>query len=245
MLDWLAAPMDTSRLHDVGWHLSWHARFMVVSWGVLVPLGIFIARYFKIAPGQNWPETLDHHFWWNTHRICQYSACVLMVVGLWFIRSAPPLTTIPGPHQFLGWTVLALAMVQLTGGLLRGTKGGPTEPAPDGSLHGDHYDMTPRRLVFEYAHKGAGYLALLLSIATILSGLWQANAPNWMWLSLALWWGGLGIVSLVLQSRGMAVDTYQAIWGPDPTLPGNRRKPIGLGVHRISPNGQRARGTDS
>ncbi|MCV3274028.1 cytochrome b561 domain-containing protein [Roseobacter sinensis] len=235
MWEWLLAPMDAARAHDVGWHLSWHARIMVLAWGVLVPLGVLIARYFKIAPGQNWPEILDHRFWWNTHRICQYSACMLMLLGLWLILTAPALAALPGPHAMLGWTVLALALVQVLGGLLRGTKGGPTEPAEDGSLHGDHYSMTPRRLAFEYLHKGAGYLSLLLAAATILSGLWQANGPNWMWLALCLWWAGLVAAAAVLQHRGMAIDTYQAIWGPDPALPGNRRKPIGLGIRRIAP----------
>ncbi|WP_299738928.1 cytochrome b561 domain-containing protein [uncultured Roseobacter sp.] len=232
MWDWLLAPMDAASAHDVGWHLSWHARVMVLAWGVLVPLGIFIARYFKITPRQDWPRTLDSHFWWNTHRICQYTATLLMVVGLGLILSAPPLTIKAGPHAFLGWAALALAVVQVCGGILRGTKGGPTAPAPDGSLHGDHYDMTPRRLAFEYVHKAAGYAALALSVAAVLTGLWQANAPNWMWLCLSIWWSGLLAASFILQNRGMAVDTYQAIWGPDPALPGNKRKPIGFGVSR-------------
>ncbi len=232
MWEWLLSPMDAARVHDVGWHLSWHARIMVVAWGILVPMGILIARYFKIMPSQGWPQKLDSHLWWNTHRICQYSAFVLMLVGLWFILNAPAVAALPGPHALLGWTVLALGMAQVLGGLLRGTKGGPTEPAKDGSLRGDHYDMTPRRLAFEYLHKSLGYVALVLSMTAILLGLWQANGPNWMWLSLLIWWGGLGITALILQRRGMAVDTYQAIWGPDPTLPGNRRKPIGWGIQR-------------
>ncbi|MBW4707186.1 cytochrome b561 domain-containing protein [Roseobacter sp. YSTF-M11] len=234
MMEWLSAPMDAARMHEVGWHLSWHARLMVAAWGVLVPLGIFIARYFKIMPGQQWPDKLDSHFWWNTHRICQYSACLLMGVGLWLVLTAPAFVSLPGPHALLGWTALSLAAVQIVGGILRGTKGGPTEPSADGSLHGDHFDMSTRRLVFEYVHKTIGYAALLLSVLTILSGLWQANAPNWMWVCLAVWWAGLVVASAALQRRGMAVDTYQAIWGPDPSLPGNQRKPIGLGVERPS-----------
>ncbi|MFK7750987.1 MAG: cytochrome b561 domain-containing protein [Sedimentitalea sp.] len=234
MLDWLLAPMDAARAHGVGWHLSWHARIMVLAWGVMVPFGIFVARYFKVAPGQDWPRKLDSRFWWNTHRVCQYGACALMVVGLTLILNAPPVGS-TGPHVYLGWSVLALALVQITGGLLRGTKGGPTEPASDGSLHGDHFDMTPRRLWFEYVHKTAGYAALALSGATILSGLWQANGPNWMWLALMGWWGGLIAASVRLQRRGMAIDTYQAIWGPDPSLPGNQRAPIGLGITRHPP----------
>lgn len=232
MLSWLLAPMDLASAHDVGWHLSWHARIMVLAWGVLAPLGVLIARFFKIMPGQDWPRRLDHNFWWNTHRFCQYSACVLMVIGAVIIWNAPALTIKPGPHAYLGWTILSLAVVQICGGILRGTKGGPTAPAPDGTLRGDHFDMTPRRLAFEYVHKVAGYLALALSVVAILTGLWQANAPNWMWLSLLIWWSGLTVAGVFMQTRGMAVDTYQAIWGPDPALPGNQRKPIGIGVSR-------------
>ncbi len=235
MLEWLLSPMDTARVHDVGWHLSWHARIMVAAWGILVPSGIFIARYFKVTPGQDWPTRLDSRFWWNTHRICQYSAFVLMLVGLWLILNAPfERGAMPGPHWWMGWTVVALAVLQIAGGILRGTKGGPTEPAADGSLNGDHFDMTPRRLAFEYIHKSAGYVALALSAATLISGLWQANGYNWMWLSLVLWWGCLIVASVAMQRRGMVLDTYQAIWGPDPSLPGNQRRPIGLGITRHS-----------
>lgn len=232
MWDWLLAPMDAASAHDVEGLLSWHARVMVLAWGVLAPLGIFIARFFKIVPGQDWPRSLDHHFWWNTHRVCQYSACALMAVGLVLILLASPSTVKTGPHFYIGWAVIALGVTQIVGGILRGTKGGPTAPAPDGTLRGDHFDMTPRRLAFEYIHKCAGYAALILSVTAILTGLWQANAPNWMWLSLCIWWASLLATAIVMQNRGMAVDTYQAIWGPDPALPGNKRKPIGLGVSR-------------
>jgi hypothetical protein len=232
MWDWLLAPMDASRVHDVGWHLSWHARVMVIAWGFLVPSGIIIARYCKVLPKQNWPKELDNRLWWNTHQVCQYTACALMAVGLWLILNAPPSELYGNVHRYLGWTSLSLALVQITGGLLRGSKGGPTDLAKDGTLHGDHFDMTPRRLVFEVIHKGTGYLAMILSCMTILSGLWQANAPNWMLAGLLVWWSALVAVSIILQRRGRAVDTYQAIWGPDPNLPGNKRKPIGFGISR-------------
>ncbi|MCV0428018.1 MAG: hypothetical protein K5905_21385, partial [Roseibium sp.] len=115
---------------------------------------------------------------------------------------------------------------------LRGTKGGPTDVRPDGSLRGDHYDMTPRRLVFETFHKSFGYLALILMVGAIATGLWTANAPNWMWIFLVGWWGALAGISGYLQARGRAVDTYQAIWGPDSIHPGNRMKKQGWGTIR-------------
>jgi len=232
MIEWLLAPMDAVSAHDVSGPLSWHARAMVLAWGILVPIGIITARYFKILPFQDWPRELDSHGWWNTHRVCQYGAFGMMLIGFWIILWSPPVQTKPGPHAFLGWTVLALGLVQVAGGILRGTNGGPTDAARDGTTNGDHFDMTPRRLLFVYVHKTICYLALGLAIVTILFGLWQANAPNWMWLTLILWWGALALASIALQWRGRAIDTYQAIWGPDPSLPGNRCKPIGFGIAR-------------
>jgi hypothetical protein len=119
----------------------------------------------------------------------------------------------------MGYAVLAFGAVQFIAGWLRGSKGGPTEP----ELRGDHYDMTPRRIVFEAVHKSIGYLALGLSAATILTGLWAANAPHWMWLALIVWWLVLLVAALGLQARGRHVSSYHAIWGPDPAHPGNRR----------------------
>lgn len=74
--------------------------------------------------------------------------------------------------MWFGWVVVGACVAQILGGWLRGSKGGPTDPQRDGSLDGDHYSMTPRRRAFEAIHKSVGYTTLLLSIATILSGLW-------------------------------------------------------------------------
>ena len=73
-----------------------------------------------------------------------------------------------------------------------------------------------------------------LSAVAVFSGLWQANGPNWMWLSLIMWYLGLVATFAWLQAKGRAIDTYQAIWGPDPTLPGNKRPAIGIGVKTLS-----------
>ncbi len=236
MIDWLLAPIDPSRTHDLGMLVSWHARLMVLAWAVCVPLGVMAARYIKIAPGQDWPRVLDTRLWWNIHRGFQYTAGVtaLAALGLALVATGPMHSTTASfwVHSLFGWAVLALASVQFASAWTRGTKGGPTDRALDGTLRGDHYDMTPRRVLFEHVHKFGGVLALFLSVLAILTGLWQANAPHWMWGTLILWWGLLGVCVLVFERRIGAIDTYQAIWGPDPALPGNRRRPIGLGVRR-------------
>ncbi|MEN9629798.1 MAG: hypothetical protein RJA10_3026, partial [Pseudomonadota bacterium] len=70
------------------------------------------------------------------------------------------------------------------------------------------------------------------AIGVIGLGLQVADAPRWMVLALAGWWLLLAVVACRLQQQGRCIDTYQAIWGPDPRHPGNHLKPVGWGVRR-------------
>jgi cytochrome b561 len=228
-MDWLLAPIDPARAHEVGFAVSWHARSMVAAWVILAPLAVLIARYYKIMPGQDWPRVLDSQIWWRSHWIGQSVVAALTVFGMGLIiGSADTL----GWHGTLGYLLLILMAAQIAFGVFRGSKGGPTAPGADGSLRGDHYDMTPWRVAFEAFHKSVGYACLILALLVVVLGLWQANAPVWMWIAVGLWYTALTVMSFKLQMQGRAVDTYQAIWGPDPKHPGNQRKPIGWGVSR-------------
>jgi len=87
--------------------------------------------------------------------------------------------------------------------------------------------------VFEHVHEIGGYLALVPVPVVVALGLQAAEAPNCMgWLIGAALVGGLSIFTW-LQWSGCRIDTYQAIWGPAPEHPGNRRRPIGWGVRRF------------
>ena len=228
-MDWLLAPIDPLRAHEVGFAVSWHGRSMVLAWGILVPLAIVIARFFKIMPGQDWPRELDSQVWWRTHWMVMSLVAVITVFGYALIL---PQDAGMSVHTWLGYILLATLAAQVLLGIFRGSKGGPTAPGRDGSLHGHHYDMTPWRRQFERMHKSLGYAALLLAVAVLFTGIWRANAPIWMWLSITSWWIVLLVCARRLQSRGMAIDTYQAIWGDDPSLPGNRLPAPGWGVRR-------------
>ena len=111
------------------------------------------------------------------------------------------------------------------------------DPHDPRTWRGDHYDMTPRRVAFEWSHKLLGYLALVLAVVlavvAIVTGLVQVDAPRWMFLVLAAWWAGLLAWAVRMQRGRGNIDTYQAIWGPDPDHPGAKRKPTGFGVTRI------------
>ena len=139
-------------------------------------------------------------------------------------------------HSRVGYVVLVLVAVQIALGYFRGSKGGPTAPRTNGDLSGDHYDMSLRRRVFEALHKSLGYCLLLLAVAAIVMGLWHVNAPRWMWICVVSWWISLVSIFIVLQRKGYAIETYQAIWGPDPKHPGNSAPPAGWGMRRLDDN---------
>lgn len=233
MLGWLATPIDPSHGHEVELAVAWHARTMVLAWGVLAPLAVVLARYFKILPSQDWPRELDNQLWWRSHWIGQTLVLLLSFTGLALIFNGGGHNGgWANTHRLLGFAVLALVVVQVLLGIFRGTRGGPNYPASDGSLSGDHYDMTSWRLAFEWTHKTLGYTALAIAAAAILSGLWLVNAPRWIWVLILAWWVFLALFSAFCQKKGWAYDTYQAIYGGDPSLPGNRRKPAGWWTNR-------------
>ncbi|WP_108837195.1 cytochrome b561 domain-containing protein [Tateyamaria sp. Alg231-49] len=219
MLNWLLSPINADAPHLVEFAVAWHGRFMVLAWGILSPMAVFFARYFKVMPGQDWPRELDNQTWWRAHWMGQMLVLGLSVTAL--VLVLPVQFRDASLHGILGCGVLAGLTVQVLLGLFRGSKGGPTEPAKDGSLNGDHYDMTRRRRVFEAVHKSVGYGVLVLAAVTIIYGLLHANAPNWMWVVLVLWWVTLGALVVMMERRGMAVTSYHAIWGDDPAHPGN------------------------
>ena len=156
----------------------------------------------------------------------------LVFAAVWLIWSSLGDSYAAWIHRVFGWGLVSICAMQLLAGWLRGSKGGPTEIVTNGSVHGDHYDMTPRRLAFEYFHKSLGYFAILLGWSTSFLGMWIVNGPTWMFVVLTIWFVVFIVLFTVLQKRGLALGTYQAIWSPDSDLPGNRRKPIGVGVIR-------------
>jgi len=156
--EWLLQPIDSTRIHDVGFQVAWHGRFMTFAWAILVPLGVVVARYYKITAKQDWPNVVDNRFWWRCHLIFQISASVLTIVALILMWQLRDFKWTGSYHFLLGWLIAALAAAQLIGGFLRGSRGGPEDLASKGSLRGDHYDMTRRRLVFEVFHKTTQYI---------------------------------------------------------------------------------------
>jgi len=188
-----------------------HAALMIYAWGILLPAGAIVARYFKVTRDQDFPRETDNRFWWTWHRVLQTAGLLLATLGLatiWSISTAGGAGAMTA-HGRLGLTALALGWLQVAGALLRGTMGGPT----DTRLRGDHYDMTPRRRLFEALHKTGGWLTLALAVVALISGMVLADAPD---LALAALGGliGLHLAAVVhCACTGRWTDTYRAIWG--------------------------------
>ena len=204
-LTWLLQPLSGAQTHDIAPLVAWHARLMVLSWSVLIPLGVIAARFYKVTPQQDFPATLDNPRWWHGHRALQYTGVFVSVLAAYMVATLG----LTSWHAICGYLVLAMALLQILGALMRGSKGGPT----DTQVRGDHFDMTRHRRIFEWLHKRMGYAALLLTLVTTVLGLVLVDAPRWMALSIGLWWLLLIVVFAKLQVQGRAVDTYAAIWG--------------------------------
>jgi hypothetical protein len=216
--------------------VAWHGRLMVIAWVILLPLGALVARYFKVTPRQRWPHQLDNTFWWRSHLYLQYTGVAIMTAAFLIAVSHADLRHSQAPlHGLIGWAVVCLGWGQLAGGLLRGSKGGP-QMGSDGTaiavVAGDHYQMTSRRVIFEYVHKVGGYLAIALATADVALGLHASHAQPWIVALVVMAWVAVLLLVIVLQRSGRCMDTYQAIWGPSDEHPGNRRPPIGWGVRR-------------
>lgn len=239
-MDWLLTPISGASEHAIASSIAWHGRLMAVAWAILMPVAFVIARFYKITPGQSWPNQLDNPFWFVNHRRLGYAIGILTIAALAIIiwgRGGRILWQ--GHHAITGWVIFALACFQIAGSLLRGTHGGPIDPftrqsRPPEQWPGDHFSLTRRRIFFEYSHKLVGYLLVLLAVWTIVSGLYAADAPRWMWAGIGFWLVFCVGAFVRLQRKGKCIDTYQAIWGLDDTLPGYRRKPIGWGITRIN-----------
>ena len=226
---WLVTPYSGASTHAIAPWLSWHGRLMVLAWGIALPMGVLIARFFKVTPKQDWPDELDNKFWWHAHRSLQYSGVVLMSLGVWLAWQEGKGESLAAQvHAVLGWGLVVLGWMQVAGGLLRGSKGGPftnqgLPVATASEMRGDHYDMTLYRKRFELLHKSIGYSTLLVSVISINGGLALADAPRWMWAGIWMWWAAWTAAFIYLHRQGYCVDTYQAIWGPSPQHPGNHK----------------------
>ncbi|MGH1540702.1 MAG: cytochrome and DOMON domain-containing protein [Arenicella sp.] len=204
-----------------------HAILMVAAWGVLAPIAILIARFFKVTKSQDYPNELDNKFWWHFHWAGQIIAIAAATIALALAYFSIGGIDLSKWHSKIGIAVMAIGWTQVALGYFRGTKGGPTDnngvPVLPENMGGDHWDMSTHRILFEFAHKKLGYIAILMAFFAILTGFFQLK------LGYGYYMVYLGFVLILyilfnkFELEGRWVDTYHAIWGENPDYPGNKR----------------------
>lgn len=162
---------------------SWknaHTIIATISWGVMIPLGIFSARYFK-------PHT---KYWFNIHRIVNSLAYVLALVtlGLGFKANGGWETDVP-VHRTLGITCTALGLVQMTA-LINALR-----PTLDHKMRG----------VWFLVHAWIGRSAAIIAIANIYYGFLKVGEIGaWAWIVYSVFLGCIvaaGVVMEVINHR--------------------------------------------
>jgi hypothetical protein len=171
IVEWLVAPLSGALQRENPPYFVAHALLTTFALGFLMPMGIVLARYFKITKKQDWPRQLDSKFWWQSHLFFSYTAMCCLLIGIvllwpWLkgfdLRDLRQLSLLRLVHVIVGWALVFLSIFIVITGWLRGTKGGPT----DKQMRGDHYDLSPRRLWFEATHKKASYFAFVLMVCS-------------------------------------------------------------------------------
>ncbi|KAH6793707.1 Auxin-responsive family protein [Perilla frutescens var. hirtella] len=124
-----------------------HGVLNVVSWGILFPTGIVLARYLRVFPSAD-PA------WFYLHVSCQVSAYAIGVAG-WGtglkLGSESKAVTY-SVHRNIGITLFAFATLQIFALLLR--------PKKDNKY----------RLYWNIYHHGVGYAILVLGILNVFKG---------------------------------------------------------------------------
>lgn len=123
---------------------------MVIAWIGFASIGIFMARFTRVAFGDK--ELLGTKVWFTFHRILMISTVLVTIVGiiLIFVYAGH---WMPGAHPITGIIVLVLSVIQPIAAAFR--------PHP-----GDD-----NRYLFNWAHRAGGIFALVLAVVTVFLGI--------------------------------------------------------------------------
>jgi len=129
-----------------------HGVLMFLGWGVIIPLGMLVARYFRHVPGA---------IWFEIHRVLQPFGYLLALIGFIII-----LIDVGGaievPHGQFGLAIMIGGFFQILFAIFRPHK----EP-------GSH--PTAVRMYFEYGHWWVGRILVVAGIVNVFVGIAQID----------------------------------------------------------------------
>jgi hypothetical protein len=132
-----------------------HGIIMTIAWAIIVPFGIGAARFLKDRKGLG-------ATWFRVHRISQAVAWVVFLAGfiIALVMTSGDTHHHHGSHGVIGYITVIIGLVQPLNAAIR------PPPVPAGELV-----VCSKRFLWELVHKGSGYVAALLAVAAIFTGL--------------------------------------------------------------------------
>jgi hypothetical protein len=207
-------------------HWAYHAILMIVTWFVIVPIGVMAIRFFKPRPTLNGIERGTGLMWWTIHYSTLYLGIGLSLLGL-SIAVFVSRGFSGSAHSMWGAATIVFGCLQIISAWNRGSHGGKLGPMADpddpSTWRGDHFDMTPRRRWFEAYHKTAGYFTIALAFGAAGSGLMRYWMPG-IAIAFGVFTVAVLILCVLLEGKGFRQDTYRSVYGTNPDNPYNRAR---------------------
>ncbi|XP_031281267.1 cytochrome b561 and DOMON domain-containing protein At3g59070-like [Pistacia vera] len=151
-----------------------HGAVNMVSWGILMPIGVMTARYMKV---------FKDPAWFYAHIICQ---CLAYTIGLGGAATGIYLGNKShgiqfNAHRYIGILLFILGFLQVLALKLRPNK--------------DH----KYRLYWNIYHHSVGYAIIILSIVNIFQGISILESKIWKWTYIGIL-TFLGSIAAVLEA---------------------------------------------
>jgi hypothetical protein len=201
-----------------------HVVCMCLSWGCLLPMGVIWARNLRTSTWK--PGGVP--VWFQGHRTIQSIGVTLQLLGFLFIFLFKKGAHFQRPHEIIGLIVVLLGIMQPINAQIRHHKS-IGHPGPNG-------EKTRNRVIWEFVHKGSGWLCLFLGMVNVILGPIHANDMRWsrgLVVASAVWVGiSLGLIvqtGVILEVRRMlGLDCKckdEPVEGPEsPQMVGNAKE---------------------
>ncbi|EPE32462.1 hypothetical protein GLAREA_07595 [Glarea lozoyensis ATCC 20868] len=158
-----------------------HAILAVITFLVIVPSAIFIARFHRGTNALRW------HIYLQIMTVAL--STVVLVLG-WF--AVGPNRSLTNPHHGIGLAIYVLIMLQWLGGSWIYTRKPRTRK---------------RQSLKRYLHQWIGRATALLAIAQVPLGLTLYGSPRWTFILYALWMAFLVLLYFILSYRRLDSHT--------------------------------------
>ena len=151
-----------------------HGIFMLLGFGLLMPMGAIAARLLKHRP---------NNLWFRIHRGIQLLGLLLGLIGfsiaiLNFDVFAPERKGDMGyKHGCLGVTAMVLALLQPINAFFRPKKALDSSTTGVDPVYANSARSSSKRWKWELAHKCFGYLSMIFAVGAIVIGTgWEGPA---------------------------------------------------------------------